>query len=354
MIASNMFRFVAVRPPELQTAEDTSNVRNDAEAAVVTALEQELPNHHGDLDKARRKLGSDMIKDPAFYAVEPTWKKLRLLTMDVVTLLQATAKNPVRNTFITAATALLDPVLGPNLDLTVFAASNQFKQLLAVLFKSYYAVVLNPDERAQERQEMAVWIALFALLATLADDTKFRATAKLAPDMRPAVPIAFYRLKPGQQQPPVGGGVQPQPPQPAPKPDDVHIREIEKELGVLTKAQKFLGELYASKVEGFKNLTIQAKIPPVKQGKKGKPTLVKAGVDLSKQAPWQLSAADLQGTRPHAPALELAGLDARTSNIPQLLEGIDKKIAALNGELADVKTKPTVVLSGLIPVQLRR
>jgi len=199
MIGNNVFKFVSVRSPVLDTGKDRHFVANDAEQAAINSLRKELGKTH-DLDRARLTLGAAMMDVPEYYSKNADWQSLRLFTSRVAALLQDTADVPNLTDFEQRADSLFSAAFGDG-SIKDFLAGQRYHDLVNALWPSYYATVLNPHLRPQDREEMVIWIQFFALLSLLDDEPAFDDAAKKAPSYRPAVPIDFYRMTEGGRQP---------------------------------------------------------------------------------------------------------------------------------------------------------
>jgi len=358
MTANNIFKFVSIRPPILKTGRDSRFIKDDSERAVVEKLRKGFSKTH-DLDGARLSLGAEMMDLPSYYSNDSDWESLRPWTSDAAAILQDLAESEDLRQFEAGAESLFRKALEAD-SLRAFLASKTFANLLSVLWPSYYATVLDPYPKAQDREEMVVWLQFFALLKLIDDARALKAAARQILSIRPAVPIEFYRLSD-----PNRSKLSPEAPRERPDPNREKIERMKEDLTALEAARNHLTSKYAAKIDAFQFHALERHAAPLDAAPRtaalraahaevagrrepGTKSLASSSFNGLSDAPWRPRPEDFEDA--HLDAFLKAGLDPRVNNIPELIHGADQRIAELAASLAEGNASPTVMFAGRIPV----
>jgi hypothetical protein len=351
MNANNIFKFVSVRPPVLDTREDPRFIGNDRQREIIDRLRKELARTH-DLDRARLSLGSELMADPNYYTTQADWKSLRVSTTDAASILRDMSATPDEGEFESRVQSLFftDGVNLPS-DLRTFLESDVYDGLISSLWLSYYATVLNPVPRSQDREEMLVWFQLFELLKLVGTKQEFPAAVAQARRTRPAVPMEFYRMtEPGRVSP-----AAPSRGTPRSDPNRDRILQLRQQISDLQSARDQLNSAYANKLSAFRTIAAPRAKPavettPVAQKPSERKAPGMATYAGLANAPWRVAPQDFEGAERQLEALRTAGLDPRLHNFPSLIDATERKIAELTANLGAATATPIVTFAGRVAV----
>lgn len=161
MEARNLFRFVSVRPPVPAQFELDCRLENaEAGAAFVAEVAAHRADHRESLPEARRAVAEAVIGSDQYFARSEVWKSLRPLRTQILDLLAELC-------------AEQDDEHGDDAELRNDDATRLFSTIAAddggagarqILWRSYYANVLAPEIRPNDRPEMLDWLRIVTAL----------------------------------------------------------------------------------------------------------------------------------------------------------------------------------------------
>jgi hypothetical protein len=342
MKTDNIFKFVAVRPPQAK------------EIIVHLHADDKTSKDVKDLIKLKGKIeavGSELVKSNRYFTATTTGKMLIPATRQIDILLRATRKKQEFDEFRERALALLEPMNSTHRPLENLLASDEYISFKQSLWLSYYANVLNPNELPQDREFISSWLFLFYLLEAKAENV-FKARVQHLHHSRLAVPAEFFV------------------PAPAPRPQEEPPREAEDALkrrteglrvriAQLQQAHHILNDLYIMKLRKLEQIQVEEPVAqdvPQSERVMGELTLRIVGGNLPPVAPWRLTDEDLEN---YKQTLQLARelgitITPEISTLPEISNRFGAEIASLKAEVTALESREEIMLVGRTFVRVQR
>lgn len=321
------------------------------------------------LQAARRAVATDFIESVDYFVRSDDWKDLRPLRMQFKDLVAAICKSggkPEEGPDAGESLGEIEQTLG--VQVSGWVVSDSFARAKKSLWWSYYANVLAPYLRPQDRPEMLDWIRALAALERLrpqSDDADWAfdeagcACVRRLNSARVSVPDGLFAEKPP-------------PDQVAQKPRDLVRENIDTIRGSLEKLKAFRHELdllYRRKINAIR-LAAGRALPAA-----GEPTPAESGQTLSMgggsasternnaltdeaprpvDPPWLLTEDDTGKLDGLIEELNLLGVPVLGSLLPEVLEALNKAIAAKTAALTVLENPVDILGIGPTMSLIRR
>jgi hypothetical protein len=358
MATRNLFRFVSVRPPDAVAVEDACRLVNAAAAArFVDEVRAWQHAHNETLHAACRAVSISLIESHVYFAGNDTWEGLRPLLpqfQDFVARLCRTKSEPEttedgrRQRRGRAREA--DEVPPPRQVESALDNPDAFGLAKHTLWLSYYANVLAPELRPNDRPEMLDWIRVLAALERLRpsqDGEEWRYDG--------AICDCVARLNSGRVNMPHELFAETPPPDPAPDdpkdPTDDEILVLRASLERLHAARRRLDQLYRYKVGRLRLESPEREPDDVENGRGaadgGAATAAGSEAVRPLRPLWLLTDDDAEAVPDVAEELGRLGLPLAGSIVPEAAEALDEAITARTAELAALES--TVDILGVGP-----
>jgi hypothetical protein len=387
-MSTNLFRFVAVRPPRLEESEVERRLENPGVGKeFVDEVERRRKEHGESLPAARRAVGAKLLASGEYFTNDELWQRFRPSLHDLATLLETAARSAEWERVYRRAERIIRGVF-PGETLRDWLRGETYKKLELVLWRSYYANVLADGLRPQDRPELLSWARIFRFLEVFRDEDeppesdevesrpRFKWLAALAklfggddradqdeaadPRDRRLRALAGHMLR-ARLRLAVGLFQEPTPPEEEPgepreqleASDPVAARVTE--LGAaITRAEQARGQLedvYRAKLQQLRQRAADA---DAVASARGRPPAAHDNVDdreaggtggspASTGAPWRLTAADIEGHQELAAELAALRLRADGLLVPEVASGLDGAIARHTAELQELVSASDVV-----------
>lgn len=349
MKADNLFKFVAIRAPVKQEKiirlRGDDRIATDVDKLIGDKMERDdlLP------EQARLAAGSELVKDSRYFLAAVWGQALTASAEQVRTFLQQMVQEPNWESFLDGALELLAPVNRANQSLDMFLTSENYHNFKQSLWLSFYATVLNPYERLQDREIVTTWLLFLYPLEADAVET-FETRLQHLRRTRPAVPCAFFVAAPGYEEP--------QKPKERPEdPSKKRWKEIQNRIAELQEARRALSDLFTAKLQRFEQIQpVEEPVKPVEPEKDRAPIAASTGsrVDLVHGAPWRITVEDLKAYAEPLSAARTVGILPETATLPEVINRLDTEIASLTAESDTLGEREELMLVGKSFVHVRR
>jgi len=344
MKSDNVFRFVSVRPPTIE--KKISELEGD-EVSIqeVDSLIREQMAKDKTPEAARLAAGRELIRSNRYFIAEEPIRTFVAASNKAQTLVQTQTSHPNFHSFQDTVLQLLTPINPQHLKLDKFLISSEYRAAKQSFWRSYYATVLAPAERPQDRQLLVLWLLVFYLLES-PDDTQFKEHLSNLDTTRPAVPFLFF-AETNAPEPPV---------EPLPRPERERLRALETRIASLQDARNTLNDLFTAKLRTFKQ-TPGDKFPQEAPGPaEGQPlaTSASGGINLLRYSPWRVSDEDLQAHQQAFQLVRSLGVIPEARTLPDLINRLDSEIAARTADAGSLRSRETIAMVGQSLVKVRR
>lgn len=348
MKTDNLFKFVSVRPPK-PSGEDKLFFPEGPGYTFEAPPDSWSPTHGNNAPSppmARRVAGAAIINSGDYFQNDASWKKLRPQRQRAREIIARQSPEPDMAIFQQEAGQLFAETLGSTSVLPRLLKAPRFKAIKQTLWVSYYALVLAPELRRQDLEELLGWICFFHLMELSVDDPDgFKKVALHPRRVRPAVPIYFYKPKEAQ---PIEVEAPPRRVDPVAK----DKAAISGEMALIKDAKGFIEKAYNQKLRKFRNMRFKpSSRPGAGDAAKGEGV---SGADLLAHAPWRLDEKDFRDNRKHLDALVNMGLDPITVTVPDLMQAMEERAASCEAKLRRLDTTRQVVGAGKALVKIMR
>jgi hypothetical protein len=395
MKTDNVFKFVAVRAPGKvgpeEPVEEDDDILQDILKEILEALWDIIKNMVVPLHHARLILGRNLISSNQYYTNHSDWKPWLPFESRVSKMLKNTGNELKFDQFRFWAKEILEQIYGPDHNWMEFPKTDRFVSMKRSMLTSYYASVLDPYERPQDRENILLWVRFLYMMETVDDEERYERFARRISLMRPAVPFEFYKIEPEKEEPP----------KPETEVVDTNLereKEIERIRDLITQLRKILtilkrvsakkmtelresqvkipfgreqefdekiqglhktldsmqGEINALKLAKIKEETSKEAIIPGELPTGTIPKMTSVGSDLIRKAAWRLTHQDIEENRDLVETLLELDLDPTNTTIPALIYQIQEKIAQLESQLSELTTQEEIVRVGRNFVRVRR
>ena len=390
MKSDNVFKFVSVRPPKKKETDDMVVIPDDNSIIkeIITELGNITNNKDVSLSEARLIIGEKLFNSDRYFTNNSHWKRFLSLLSEVFSLLKEIQGGLPLEKFRYKAVSILRKIYGEEFTLEKFVPSDEFRALRDSIWTSYYANVLSPMSRPQDRQDIVLWIKFFYLLETIGDEACYARIAAQINRPMPNVPFEFYKteitVRPHEE--------------PGEENDDetARLKEIKRIRELITKLQTILAllkRLYAEKVKQFQEnknqiipkqaneLTTEINLlrseisalnkeisgiklhsqetgtserqknnreKEIPNTSKIGGTFFSASADLIRNAPWYLSPDEIEKFKDFLQTLRDVNIDLDAITIPALIYKIEEKIASLEARISELSMREEIVGVGRI------
>ena len=361
MATRNLFRFVSVRPPTAAEARRACRlVDGDSATEFVKAVRERQREHEESLERARRAVSVALIESDDYFTRSDAWKDLRPLRRRFQKLIARACRPdgepdeaPEGGTVEREgedATGEGEDAAGEG---ETFAEQvrdwvvddlDSFAEAKSVLWRSYYANVLVPDLRPNDRGEMVDWIRILDAVERLdpgSGDPAWRydkracACVERLERARVHIPQELFAEKPPPDSPPD----RPQ--------DDTedYKRSYQHRLERLQAARSAVDDLYRRKVSALRLADLNEPRRPEREeparerpeaedapGSGGQPA-------RARQAPWLLTDQDADAHAELAAELERLGVPMPGALVSEVTDALDQAIAADTTALVELESR---------------
>lgn len=348
MKTENVFRFVSVRGPVRAARDEDVFMSGDAvRDEVVKLLHGLAASERKSLDDARLKLGKSLLAGETYYRRDAAWRRLLSHAPAMANAVAEVRRNRSVGVFKQAVAQILTLAFGQEVGVDAFL-DGAFKGMKATLWRSYFATVLAPYDRPEDRDETLWWLKVFDLLAATTDGARFGKLLDAYDRLRATVPLEFYR-------PAVRAADAAPPP---PKLDDDRpgrVQSLKDRIARLEAAHDFVVRRMSLRRRQFRSLIIEenASRPaaPRRETGGGRPKAAAKKIiqsassppDLARKAPWRLSEDDFRESPDHLRTLEELGLHPEGLNGPALVTELEHRIALLHRDLTDLTYREGII-----------
>jgi hypothetical protein len=353
MAARNLFRFVSVRPPISETEEDQLRLINkEAGEQLVQDVLTRQEEHGESLPVARRAVSAAFIESAEYFSQSDIWKDLRPRRkhfQDLIAGVCHKVEEPGEDAYVEAELREIESILGKKLRHWVAHEGESFASAKKILWHSYYANVLAPELRPNDRSEMLDWIRTLASLELLrppSDDVQWKydeqgcASVEQLNRARVNMPQELFAEKPPLEDPvPV-------------EPED-NVKEdvdtLRASFERLQAARRDLDKLYRHKVNALRLAPPPAGGPgdaepaPPKRADDGVPSHSSSEGAQSARPPWLLTEEDAEQLTELGAELNRLGVPLAGSLVPDVAAALDEATAANTAALAALEGRVDVL-----------
>lgn len=345
MKTDNIFRFVSIRPPGDEETIERIPGDSDVIDEVSRKLTHNLGRRGATQSEAARKTGHEIVNSQDYVLAHQWGHELLAATRDVHRLLREASENADWKAFQAEARKL------------PFIEGDRVPEVERVLWRSYFAAVLNPSERPKDAESFTAWLVFLHLLKS---DTagEFSKRSKKVGRTRPAVPASFFFGGPAQPE------SEPAPQAPSAQPDSSAdaTEDIRGEITRLENARRELNDLFAERV---RTMAYAVRSRPVMKADEGRgldtegrsPVAASQGnatYESSQVAAWNLMPDDFKDRAELIETVRAAGIIPELAAIPDVINHLDTRIAQLNADLGQLSAEHDIALAGKTFVRLRR
>jgi hypothetical protein len=343
--ATNVFRFVAVRPPRLEEAA-VGHRLDDREAgrAIVDDVERRMKENRESLPTARRAVGAAILESPEYFTQHEDWQRLRPSREALADTLHRASRGDGWNDTRRRLERIVVQAF-PGTDLSEWLHSTTFTELASVLWRSYFANVLADDRRPHDRPELLTWLRAVELFSVFREeslrdmhghtesdrrDELLTAFARWLIRARAHMPVRLFRERPAldvEREQPVD-------------PSEERITELRAAIEHAAKAQEQLEEAYRAKLarlrEDMRSVEPDETIP------EGAPQTAGGGLEPADR-PWRLTEADVSGHAELVAALSRLGFSTDRLLVMEVSSALTKALQRDISELQDLVSHSDVL-----------
>ena len=360
-MTTNLFRFVAVRPPRVAASEVDRRLENrEAGETFVVDVERRMKEHNESLPVARRRVGADVVGSGEYFTRHDAWQQLRPSGGALVMLMQETAHEADWQHVRQRAEEVILAVF-PAEDLPDWLRSATYTRLVTTLWRSYYANALVNELRPHDRPEMLGWVRVFALLEVFRDEDR---SAKLNDDEKRGrdewlAALARWLLR-ARLHMPVRLFQEPIPVdaerEELPDPSEVRIAQLRTAIERAERAHAQLEDIYRLKLTRLRRRRVPAEPATDERGegpapREGQPAAVAderradgTGGGLERaDAPWWMAETDLSGRGELRAELARLRLPGDGSLVTEVASRLNAAMARDIGELQSLLSEQDVL-----------
>jgi hypothetical protein len=349
VLDENAFRFVAVRPPQLDTARGTTLVHNEiADAVLGRILAKQKADTELPWSEAAAAVGAEIIADKSFWPATEVFLALGFNHADVTELIESASSNPDDHAaFMNRVQKWLDRAHPGRGKASEWIRTAEYGRVRNAAWTAWYGYVLSPHRPPQQESFLVQSILLLELLRAADDGTTFAAVADIMARQGPAIRPDLVLGPPGQTPPPPPlDNVGPQrhadnnerfPPNQRVADALAHGEQARDEridpwlkegITIIRQARAVVQAFFDVKLASPRRVrpyvtSVDAPGPEGLIGFEG----------VESQAPWRVSQAELERDPQLAEALTQIGFNRAGDTLPDALSRADNQIATWNTRL---------------------
>lgn len=333
----NLFRFVALRPPVVEEREPERRlVDHEAADDFVADVQARFEQSEMTWGAARVATGQDVLDSDTYFTRHPGWQPLRpLRDALLVVMYESTAErtvDPARE-----ASEVLAPVLGGRY-LEQWTTSDEYADLRRALWRSYFANIVAPGDRAHDRVEILDWARLLVFLESIAGgDVYASERARRLMRARFEVPSELFMRSTREVEGPEA--------EEQVAVEEGRVDELRELLGRHEAARSQLEAIHRQKLARIR-MAGRPSPQPVEEMEErageNEPGYAEGGMERS-AVPWRLTEDDLAGHDELRAELERLRLPVDGTYIGEISAAIDQQMADETSELTELTTTEAVV-----------